>query len=173
MYDLRKLKAEYDSIRKHQSSDRFKRVMGRLIALKLILPNSSIRPIRKKLSILDYIWSGKYEPRILELLPALVLKRPSLFTDLEKCPSDLQEVLRDIKKGDPTKDFRGIPSQSYVRWIPLIGHKGVQVSQVKSFRLKQEELILLRELKKCGFSESEAVREGLKLLHAKSSSQGD
>jgi len=157
-------KARYEKIAKHQRSPRFKRVVGRLIKAKLFLGRPGFQPYSGKLSIKDYVWAGSIEPRILELLPALIIKKPSLFADLENCPKDLKLIVKEIRSGQASGDYHGIPAKSYLRWVSLVGHRGREASQLKSFRFSTSDSEILHFLRLKGYSEIGAVREGLRLL---------
>lgn len=161
---IRKAKIQYAKIAKGRESPRFKKVIGRLMGAKLLQGQAEVQLYSGKLSIKDYIWAGHFEPRIFELLPALVIKKPSLFEDLENCPEDLDEVVKEIRGGQAIKDYHGISPRNYLRWVPLVGHKGRQASQLKSFRFSSSDSEILHFLSSKGYSEIGAVREGLRLL---------
>ena len=164
---IRNAKIQYLKIAKGRESPRFKRVVGRLIRAKLLQTQSDIQPFSGSLSIKDYIWAGTFEPRIFELLPALVIKKPSLFEDLKNCPNDLDQIVKEIRSGQATKDYHGISPKNYLRWIPFVGHKGREASQLKSFRFSSSDSELLHFFTLNGYSEIGAVREGLRLLAEK------
>lgn len=157
-------KVQYRKIEKSRQSPRFQKVVGRLIKAKLFQAVSGIPKYSGKLTISDCIWAGIYEPRILELLPALVIKKPSLFKDLETCPDDLEQIIKDIKNGQAKNEYHGIPAKNYIRWLPLVGHKGKEASILKSFRFSSNDCRILNFLIANGYSEVGAVREGLRLL---------
>ncbi len=62
------------------------------------------RPIRGR----DAVWASKAEPRIAELLPALVIKKPSLLVVGERLPRELEAVVDAIRKSKKLPDFQGI-----------------------------------------------------------------
>ncbi len=166
MIDIKEeAKLKFALIEKNQNKARFKHVVGRLIAAKLFQNREDIPLYTGKLPLADYIWAGKFEPRILELLPALLIKKPGIFTDLEACPEDLRKIVANIRKGKASQSFHNIPPKAYLRWIPLVGHKGVQPSYLKSFRFQKNDLDLLESLKQKGYSEIGAVRKGLQVLN--------
>ena len=164
---IRKAKIQYAKIAKGRESPRFKKVIGRLMRAKLFQAQDGVQLYSGKLSIKDYIWVGNFEPRIFELLPALVIKKPSLFEDLENCPDDLVQIVKEIRSGQATTDYHGISPRNYLRWVPLVGHKGREASQLKSFRFSSSDSELLHFLNLKGYSEIGAVREGLRLLAEK------
>lgn len=157
-------KKEFEKIERHRKSRRFKRVISFLIQAKVFQKRLDIEKYKEKPSIKDYIWAGKYETRIYEVLPALVLKKPSIFNDLENAPEDLKQTVRQIRKGKDYVIFRKVEPKAYLKWIPIVGHKGREASLLKSFRFQQNDLKILHILKTHGYSETEAIREGLKAL---------
>jgi DNA-binding transcriptional regulator YiaG len=96
----------------------YRRVMEMMLFLGL-LRNKKYQPCRHILALGDYLRAGKIEPRILEVLPALVLNAPEAI-DLKKTPipEDLKEVLMALKdvseEGLPT--YRGIAPEKYLHW---------------------------------------------------------
>ena len=164
---IQEAKAQYQKLAKNRESLRFKRVIGRLIQAKLIQAQAHIRPFSGKLSLKEYVWAGQFEPRIFELLPALVIKKPSLFEDIKQCPKDLEELVKDIKAGQATKPYHGILPQSYLRWISHIGHRRKEPSMLKAFRFSATDSEVLRSITSQGYTEIGAVREGLRLLAEK------
>ena len=166
--DLKKrLQAAAEKARSARQSSRFKKVLGKLVAAGLIQTNQVYAPRRGKITVKDCLWAGEFEPRILELLPALVLKRPGIFSDLEHVPTDLLQVIRALRRGEAAEDFRSIPAASYRQWVARVGQKGKEPTLLKSFRFSQADLRCLRDLGDLGYSESDAVRMGLELMREK------
>lgn len=154
-------------VERARQSARFRRVVGRLYAAKLLLGTDPYEPHDNPLKVKDCLWAGTIEPRILELLPALLLKRPSLFADPRDLPEDLRAILRDIRRGHAVADFRGIPARGYLAWVPRIGARGKQPSLLKSFRFQPDDIERLLILKRHGLSETAAIRLGLELAVSK------
>ena len=67
-------------------SARFLHVIGRFAHDGLLLVNYEVPRHAASLHIDDVLWAGQLEPRVLELLPALIVKRPSMFRDLRALP---------------------------------------------------------------------------------------
>ena len=113
----------------------------------------------------DALWAGEtIEPRILELIPAIMLKKP-IFFKYKTIPDDLKKILLDIKKNKATDEFRGIPVKKYIEWIEHIGHKNKSTSLLKTFRFSKNDVILLNKLKsKLNLSEIDILRLGLQKL---------
>jgi len=167
---LRRARAEARKAEERRRDRRFLTVMGRLVAEGLLETNiDEVRPHHRKIRVADALWAGELEPRILELLPALVLKKPGLFRDAHDLPEDLAEVIQCVRRGRPAPPFRGIPAADYERWVPRIGHRGKQPTVVKSFRLSASDARLLAELRaELGLrSEVAVVRAALRALRAR------
>ena len=163
----KRLQASAEKAKSARQSSRFKKVLGKLVTAGLIQTNQVYPPTRGKITVKDCLWAGEFEPRILELLPALVLKRPGIFSDMDQLPDDLQEVIKALRKGEAVEDFREIPVASYRYWLAKVGQRGKEPTLLKSFRFSQEDLRCLRDLSKLGYSETTAVRMGLALIREK------
>jgi hypothetical protein len=146
---------------------RYRRVMGRYVAAGLLTTTVAIEPYREPIELADALWAGELEPRILELLPALIVKRPSLFVDVTTLPADLRDVVKALRNHLEPNEFRGVPGAALRRWLPAVGHRGKLPSRLKSFRLQADDLELLAKLtKKLGVSQTTVLRRGLRQLAA-------
>jgi hypothetical protein len=144
---------------------RFRRVIGRLRAARLLETNYKVLEHREPIAVEDALWAGKFEPRILELLPALIVKKPSLFELPGELPEDLSEVVRRLRRNETPDTFRGIPGQDIAKWLPQVGHRGKKPSRLKCFRLTEEDLRLLEELsRERDLTETDTVRHALRAL---------
>jgi hypothetical protein len=144
---------------------RFLDVMGRFVHERLLVTNRKHRMHTNPLDISDVLWAGEREPRLLELLPALVVKRPAMFVDAKDLPADLGEVVRSLRRDAIPPDFRGIPGADVHRWLRRVGHRGKAPSRLKSFRFTPNDQRLLEQLsEKLGVSETEVVRRALRTL---------
>ncbi len=154
------------TIRSARRDTRYERVMGRLIAAKWLRTNvDTLEKHHGKVSLEEALWAGQLEPRIFELVPAIVLKKPAFFAASDELPEDLARIVRAIRRGKATEEFRGIPAANYLAWIPRIGHRGKEPTLPKSFRMRQQDLALLRKLAgELGTTETDVMRRGLKAL---------
>ena len=144
---------------------RFQRVMGRFVKEGLLHSNQGIAPHAEPLEVKDVLWAGEVEPRLLELLPALLAKQPSMFTAVTQLPDDLAAAVCKLRRNLHPEEFRGIPGDALYRWLPLVGRKGKVPATPKTFRLTQEDVTLLRALaKQHGISETDVIRRGLRAL---------
>jgi hypothetical protein len=127
--------------------------------------HTHIQPHKEAIEIGDALFAGKLEPRIFELLPALLLKKPSFFKDIKTIPNDLKIIINDIRRGVSTREFRGIPREKYMYWLNFIGHEDKKPTLLKSFRFSQNDLEILRYLKsKYSDSEIGIIRRGIMSL---------
>jgi hypothetical protein len=102
-------------IERARRDPRFSRVLGRLIQAGHLRTNFEVEPNETAIRVADALWAGEVEPRILELLPALLVNAPSLFEDAADTPDDLAEVVQSLCCGETPNDFRGIPGHDILR----------------------------------------------------------
>lgn len=147
---------------------RYRAAIGVFVHAKLLSTNANIEPKKGPVALGDVLWAGKIEPRLLELLPAVILKKPSLIHD-DDCaiPRDLDEVIDHLRRNETPPDFRGIPGKKMQEWVPRIGHRGKLPTQLKAFRFRKEDIDLLEELAAAReLTETDVVRAGLRALAA-------
>ena len=149
---------------KNRKSTRYKKILGRLVAMNLLRTTDEFIHNLEKMKLSDLLWAGKIEPRILELIPAIAVKKPSVIAGLENAPPDLKTVISEIKSANPVSKFRHVAPRDYLQWLGSVGQRNKNPTKLKSFRFQQEDLALLNSFKLKGMSEIEAVRKGLKLL---------
>ena len=152
-------------LRRRTRDPRFSTVMGRFTRDRLLVTNRAFKPYSNPLVVADVLWAGEVEPRLLELLPALIVKRPSMFVATTELPPDLAEAVKSLRRDQTPHDFRGIPGRDIHQWLRRVGHRGKAPSRLKSFRFKPADQRLLEHLAKAlGVSETEVVRRGLRAL---------
>jgi hypothetical protein len=152
-------------LERRRRDPRFARVMGRFTHDGLLTTNTEVVPFTDPLDVADVLWAGEIEPRCLELLPALLVKRPAMFTHYEQLPDDLAVVVRRLRRNLVPASFRGIPGDAVHRWLSRVGRVGRLPSRLESFRLKPEDVQLLEALsKRLGVSKTEVIRRGLRAL---------
>ena len=171
MRDARELQARAKrrkaALARAWSDPRFKRVIGRFRAAGLLTTTMDIEPYREPIRVEEVLWAGRTEPRVLELLPALIVKRPSLFQNSSDLPKDLDEVVTSLRRNEEPPQFRGIPGRAVLRWLPSVGHRGKLPTRLKSFRFTRLDLELLKRLSTAlGESQTEVVRHALRTLAA-------
>ena len=151
--------------RRRSRDARFQQVMGRFVHDGLLVTNREFQSDKSVLNVADVLWAGELEPRLLELLPALIVKRPSMFVTVADVPPDLREVVQSLRRDVIPNDFRGIPGADVHRWLRRVGHRGKVPSRLKSFRFKPADQRLLERLSnELGISETDVIRRGLRAL---------
>jgi len=153
------------ALRRRRRDPRYQRTMARFVDMGLITTNQQLPRNRAPLRIEDVLWAGEAEPRLWELLPAVLVKRPAVFEDAEELPVDLERVVRRLRRNLVPEDFRGIPGADIYSWLPRVGRKEKFPTRAKSFRLKPEDIRLLEHLTHdLGISETDVIRRGLRGL---------
>lgn len=152
------------AIRKHKRISRLRRdvryraAIGAFVHAKLLTTNVDVEPEKGPVALKDVLWAGRVEPRLLELLPAVMIKKPSLI-EHATIPRDLEVVLEQLRRNEVPPDFRGIPGEKLLEWVPRVGHKGKLPTQLKAFRFRKEDVDLLEELAAGrGLTEADVVR---------------
>lgn len=121
-----------------------------------------------KLTISDCLTVGEVEPRVLELLPALVLGRPELFTNVSRLPPDLEGAVTDLRRGRIPPDFRGLTGALVARHRDHVGAR-TRPARLHSFRLREDDEALLDELAaRLRLSRTDVLRRALRRLGAES-----
>ena len=158
-------RAKMVGLRRRRRDPRYLRTLGRFVQAGLITTNQPTVLHAKPLHVADVLWAGEAEPRFLEILPALLVKRPSMLVDPDDLPDDLRRVVRRLQRNGVPEAFRGIPGADVYRWLPRVGHKDKFPARLKSFRLKPDDLQLLEHLSQTlGISETDVIRRGLRAL---------
>ncbi len=153
-------------IKEKRKDPRYQKVMGFLVAKGFLHTNEKIhlRP-NARIKIEDAVWAGKYvEPRILEVLPAAVMRLQKHF-DLNTCED--HELKNAVKKLVEKKEgqFYGVDLKKIEPWLNLKLKDGrvkkmVDKKIMKSFRLRPETIETLESLKNAtGKSEAEIIEK--------------
>lgn len=143
---------------------RYRAAIGAFVHAKLLTTNIDLQAKKSTVALKDVLWAGKLEPRLLELLPAVMIKKPSMI-EYKTVPADLDRVLEQLRRNETPPDFRGIPGEKLQEWVPRVGHKGKLPSRLKAFRFRKDDVDLLEELaKERGLTETDVIRAGLRAL---------
>lgn len=154
-----------NALSRRRQDRRFVTVLGRFVREGLLVVNHEVREHDAPIRLEDVLWAGALEPRLLELLPALIVKKPGMFQDAAAMPADLALAVADLKRDREPDSFRGISGKDLHRWLRRVGRKGKAPSRLKSFRFAPEDQRLLEHLAaKLGVSETEVIRRGLRNL---------
>jgi hypothetical protein len=153
------------TLRRREHDARYRSVIGRLVHEGLLRANYEVAENRAPIRIGDALWAGETESRVLELLPALIVKRPGLFEAVDELPADLDSVVRSLRRDQVPADFRGISGKDVHGWLTRVGRRGTVPARLKSFRFTPADQRLLEALAKTlGISETEVIRRGLRAL---------
>lgn len=162
---VERARARHAKIQRQRRDPRYRRVLGRFVAAGLLSTSEPTKPHRGAIRVTDALWAGEVEPRILELVPALLIKKPSFFEDRAQLPQDLAEVVRLLRRAEIPTEFRGIPGADLARWLPRLGRSGSVPSRLRCFRFSAEESRLLSELSRAlGTTEVAVLRRALREL---------
>lgn len=83
-----------------------------------VLRHNKIPPARHSVRLTEALEAAELEPRIFELLPAIMIEIPAVFQfKKNEIPRDLATILKSLKNGGDVPDFRGIPEQKYRHWL--------------------------------------------------------
>lgn len=144
---------------------RYLSVVGRFVREGLLRANHEVATHRRPVRVSDALFAGEVEPRVLELLPALIVKRPALFESSADLPADLATVVAALRRDRVPADFRGISGKDVHRWLARVGQRGKVPARLKSFRFTPADQRLLEELAaSMGISETAVIRRGLRAL---------
>jgi hypothetical protein len=148
-------------LKKLYADERFLKTIGKLKG-DGFLDAPGIATFHGMVFLKDALWAAELEPRIFELLPAIINRRPKYFTYLD-LPKDLETVVNELRAGRPMTPYRGIEPEKYQRWTSLVGRQGVLPKVMRSFRLDQGDVALLELMReKTGKSFSKILSEALR-----------
>ena len=164
---VERAQARYAKVQRQRRDPRYRRVLGRFVAAGLLSTTEQITPHRGAIRVADALWAAELEPRIFELLPALLIKKPSFFEDRTNLPEDLAQVVRALRRGEIPSEFRGIPGADLARWLPRLGRSGTVPTRLRCFRFSAEESRLLGHLsRELNTTEVAVLRRALRELGA-------
>src|SRR5258707_34054 len=101
---------------------RYRLVMGFLTAKGFLRTNQALPLLPNiRIPLEDAIWAGKYvEPRILEVLPAAIIRLPNHFQIEREKHKDLLGVVDRIKAGEKDgPNLWDIPFEKFRPWVDL------------------------------------------------------
>lgn len=90
---------------------------------------SLVDPQRGTIGAADALFASEAEPRILELLPALLVARPSMFSDPSRVPEELAPSVRALRRGECPPGLRGITGEAQARWMSRLRESGQPVTE--------------------------------------------
>jgi hypothetical protein len=147
-------------------------VLGRLQVEGLAFGADPAMPWREPVKLGDVLSLAAREPELMEAVPALVLKRPSMFVSIRDLPADLAEAVLKLKQGVPA-GFRGHAGNAVRGWTKRLDREATRASRLKSFRFSEaDQARLLSLADELGLSETDVVRHALRLLSAELEAAG-
>jgi len=168
---IKRIKAKAKQDQRFRRDPRFLETMGFLVAKGFLKTNLDIQLTPNiRLQIDDVIWAGQnVEPRILEVLPAAVLRLEKHF-DLDPTRHiELARVVDQLRRRDEKgDDFENMPYAKVRVWaeFPLKDKRVKSITQkrvMKSFRLDPTAIQKLKKIAhEKGCSETEVIEELLK-----------
>lgn len=159
-------KKAHARLQRARRDPRYLRAVGRFVAEGLLATNDPLVVAHDDPVVLDdVLWAGDHEPRLLELLPAVVIARPDMLATPLELPADLAAAVHALREGAEPPTFRGIPGQAYARRQRDLG-RAKAASRLKSFRFRPDDLERLRRLRRelAAPSETEVLRVALRVL---------
>jgi hypothetical protein len=148
------------------NDERYRDVMGRLAAEGLDFALEPVAPSREPISVDDALWAAGFEPRVAQALPALVLKRPSVFKSVRDLPEDLAAAVAGLRRG-PAVGFRGQRAAALKGWLDKFERGNRGATRLKAFRFTAADQELILTLSdELSLSETDVVRHALRVLEA-------
>lgn len=140
---IRKIKAKAKQDEEYRRDRRFLEAMGFLVAKGFLKTNLDMPLLpNKRLRVEDVIWAGlNVEPRILEVLPAAVLRLAKHFDLDPAVHRELAETVDQLRRRKENgKAFYGMPYEKVRVWVdfPLRDKRVKPLTKrkvVKTFRL--------------------------------------
>jgi hypothetical protein len=101
--------------KKIRESAAFKNAAGWLVHLG-VLKTNFILPMPRVAKLTEFLEAGKAEPRILEVLPALIFHLPKAVRIDCNIPEELQNALAAMKNNEVADQFNKLPWRGKERW---------------------------------------------------------
>jgi hypothetical protein len=151
------LKRIRDAARKdkrRRTDPRYRTTIGFLVAKGFLDTNEAVARIpNQRIKIADAIWAGTHvEPRILEVLPAAILRLPRHFDLSRERHPELIALVEKLRRGETNgPNLWKIPYKKFAYWtsLPLPDRRTKLPNErriVKTFRLKPESIARLQAL---------------------------
>ncbi len=152
---LKRIAQQAKRDRRNRRDPRYLQAMGFLVAKGFLKTNQPIpRLPNKRICLVDAIWAGKnVEPRILEVLPAAVLRLPNHFDLDPAAHPELFAAIEKLKKQEQGESLWGVPYEKYKFWthlsLPDKRIKAITEKKItKTFRLSPAFISMLRDRSK-------------------------
>lgn len=122
---------------------------------------------RRRLHLEDLIWAGEeVDSRILAILPALLIRFPGHFTQIQKLPIQLANAVRSLRAGHAKgPSYRGFPYVLLKNWldfVPRDQRSTIRQGHRLSVRLEPETTQALNQfVERTGLTTTEAIRRAI------------
>ena len=140
--------------KKNRRDPRYVKTIGFLVAKGFLHTNAELQPMPNiRINIEDAIWAGiTVEPRILEVLPAAVIRMEKHFDYNPELHVELKKVI-ELLEEDKEGEFYGIPMEKIKPWLNLrLRDKRVkkvnEKKVMKTFRFSPDTIAKIKNLKK-------------------------
>lgn len=149
-------------LQKQRRDPRYLNVIGRLVHEGL-LEGRGVAPTNTRVTVDDALWAGEIEPRVYELLPAILFRNPRMMLQTRALPEDLARVVMELRRGRAETTFRNVPPEKYAQWVTHVGRvKGRRPAVAKTHRFMEEDLARIEELKRrWGVDATEVLKRSL------------
>src|SRR5262249_1900769 len=117
---LKQAKRQVALLKRNKKDPRYTRTIGFLVAKGFLHANRQIpKAPNIRINIEDAIWAGKnVEPRILEVLPAAVMRLEKHFNYNPEIHVELRAVIEKLKE-NVDGNFFGIPTEKLRPWLNI------------------------------------------------------
>ncbi len=158
---IEKAKRKLKILQRLRKDPRYLKTMGKLKQAGF-LDVRDIPEYRGQIFLEEALWAAELEPRIYELLPAIIARRPKFFAFL-KLPEDLDIVVKEVKQGHPVTPYQGISPEKYSQWFLFVARRPIVPKILKAFRLDLDDLKILNRLSlKTSKSQAQILRLALR-----------
>lgn len=83
-----------------------------------LLRHNKIEPQRHTVTLAEALKAGKLEPRVMELIPAILVVLPkALKFKKAEIPNDLTALVALIRKRQEPGEFRGVTPEAFLHWL--------------------------------------------------------
>jgi hypothetical protein len=150
---LKRAKREVTLLNKNKRDPRYLRTIGFLVGKGFLHANREFPKMpNMRINVEDAIWAGKnVEPRILEVLPAAVMRLGRHFNYDPEVHVDLRKIIEQLKQS-VEGDFLGVPAEKIRPWLNIrLKDRRVknldQKKVIKTFRLSPDTISTIKSLK--------------------------
>lgn len=151
---LKQAKRQVAILKRNKRDPRYIRTIAFLVGKGFLHANRELpKTPNIRINIEDAIWAGKnVEPRILEVLPAAVMRLEKHFDYNPEVHVELKKIIEKLKE-NTVGDFFGIPTEKIRPWLNIrlkdkriksLGEKKV----IKTFRLSPVTIERIKDLKR-------------------------